>query len=73
VLLSGFMFPVENMPRPVQYLTFLNPLRYFLLILRGIFLKGAGAGILWPQMSALFFMGVATLTAAAVRFRKTAS
>ncbi|MBP2674699.1 MAG: type transporter [Deltaproteobacteria bacterium] len=71
VLLSGFMFPIENMPRSVQCMTLLNPLRYFLVILRGIFLKGAGAGILWPQMAALLAMGSALLAAATLRFRKT--
>jgi ABC-2 type transport system permease protein len=73
VLLSGFMFPVENMPLPVQHLTRLNPLRYFLVILRGIFLKGTGAAVLWPQMAALFAMGAGTLAAATLRFRKTVS
>jgi ABC-2 type transport system permease protein len=73
VLLSGFMFPVENMPRSVQYLTWVNPLRYFLLILRGIFLKGAGVEILWPQMAALLGMGASLLAAATLRFRKTAA
>ncbi len=71
MLLSGFMFPIENMPLPVRYLTYANPLRYFLVILRGIFLKGAGPGILWPQMAALFAMGAATFAAATVRFKKT--
>jgi ABC-2 type transport system permease protein len=71
ILLSGFMFPIENMPPVVQYLTYLDPLRYFLVILRGIFLKGAGAGVLWPQMAALLVMGAATLAAATLRFRKT--
>ena len=73
VLLSGFMFPIENMPLPVQYLTYADPLRYFLVVLRGIFLKGAGAGILWPQMAALLVMGALTLAAATLRFRKTLS
>jgi len=73
VLLSGFMFPIENMPLPVQYLTYANPLRYFLVVLRGIFLKGIGSGILWPQMAALLAMGAATLFAATARFRKTLS
>ncbi len=73
VLLSGFMFPVENMPRSVQYLTWVNPLRYFLVILRGIFLKGAGVEILWPQMAALLGMGASLLAAATLRFRKTAA
>lgn len=71
VLLSGFMFPIANMPVAIQWLTFLNPLRYFLVIIRGIFLKGVGPGILWPQFLALAVMGVSVLSLAARRFRKT--
>ncbi len=71
VLLSGFMFPIANMPRAVQLLTYANPLRHFLVIVRGIFLAGAGAKTLWPQMAALLGIGVATLAVAARRFRKT--
>jgi ABC-2 type transport system permease protein len=71
VLLSGFMFPIANMPEIVQWLTYLNPLRYFLVIIRGIFLKGVGPTILWPQMLALAIMGVVTLWLASKRFRKT--
>lgn len=71
VLLSGFMFPIANMPEPVQWLTFANPLRYFLVVVRGIFLKGVGADVLWPQMAALAAMGVATLWLASSRFQKT--
>jgi ABC-2 type transport system permease protein len=73
VLLSGFMFPIANMPILVQYLTYANPLRYFLVILRGIFLKGAGPGTLWPQMAALLAMGLVTLLFTTRRFRKTMS
>jgi len=71
VLLSGFMFPIANMPPLVQYLTYVNPLRYFLVILRGIFLKGAGAATLWPPMAALLAMGLLTLLITTRRFRKT--
>lgn len=71
VLLSGFMFPIANMPEPVQWLTYANPLRYFLVVVRGIFLKGVGPGILWPQMAALAAMGVVTLWLASRRFQKT--
>ena len=71
MLLSGFMFPIANMPEPIQWLTLLNPLRYFLIIIRGIFLKGVGLEILWPQMAALLALGVATLTVATKRFHKT--
>lgn len=71
VLLSGFMFPIANMPTVIQWLTYLNPLRYFLVIIRGIFLKGVGPEILWPQMVALLIMGLATLWLASSRFKKT--
>ena len=71
ILLSGFIFPIANMPSVVQWLTYLNPLRYFLVIVRGIFLKGVGVGILWPQMLALAILGTATLILAGRRFRKT--
>lgn len=71
ILLSGFMFPIANMPEVIQWLTYLNPLRYFLVIIRGIFLKGVGVGVLWPQMVALAVMGVITLWWASKRFRKT--
>ena len=70
VLLSGFMFPIENMPPVFQYLTYLNPLRYFLIIIRGLFLKGNGLDILWPQMAALLVMGAIVISLSAMRFRK---
>jgi ABC-2 type transport system permease protein len=68
--LSGFIFPIENMPLWIQPLTYLIPLRYFLVILRGIFLKGVGLEILWPQALALFAWGVAVLTLATLRSSK---
>lgn len=71
MLLSGFAFPIENMPQVVQYFTYLNPLRYYLVIIRGIFLKGVGADILWPQMTGLLVLGSAILAFAVTRFRKT--
>jgi ABC-2 type transport system permease protein len=71
ILLSGFVFPIANMPQVVQWLTYLNPLRYFLVIIRGIFLKGVGLQILWPQMVALTIIGVLTFTLAVRRFHKT--
>jgi ABC-2 type transport system permease protein len=70
VLLSGFMFPIANMPPLVQWLTYLNPLRYFLVIIRGLFLKGVGPSVLWPQLLALAVMGFLTLWLAAKRFHK---
>jgi ABC-2 type transport system permease protein len=69
-LLSGFTFPINSMPPLVQALTYLNPLRYFMEIIRGIFLRGTGPSILWPQMLALAVFGVAIFTSSALRFRK---
>ncbi len=70
VLLSGFMFPISNMPEPAQWLTYLNPLRYFLIIIRDIFLKGSGLEILWPQFAALAVLGTALLLVSSLRFKK---
>jgi ABC-2 type transport system permease protein len=70
-MLSGFNFPIQNMPTVVQYLTYLNPLRYFMEIVRGVFLKGVGLDILWPQLLALFVYGVVILGLSALRFHKT--
>jgi len=69
-LLSGFSFPINSMPTSVQWLTYLNPLRYFMEIIRGIFLRGTGPSILWPQMVALAVFGVAIFSGSALRFRK---
>ncbi len=68
--LSGFTFPIANMPRVIQYFTYLIPLRYFLEIVRGVFLKGATIVELWPQALALFVIGVSILTMSVLRFRK---
>jgi len=70
LLLSGFAYPIANMPQIIQYVTVLNPLRYFLVILRGIFLKGAGIEILWPQLAALLVMGICVLAISSMRFQK---
>ena len=69
-MLSGFTFPIRNMPEVVQYITYLNPLRYFMEIVRGIFLKGTGIATLWPQMIALAVIGVSVMGMSAARFRK---
>jgi len=70
MLLSGFIFPIASMPEPMQYITYIIPLRYFLIIIRGIFLKGIGLDILWPQALALLAFGLTVLSLAALRFRK---
>jgi ABC-2 type transport system permease protein len=72
MLLSGFMFPVSSMPRAFQYLTLLNPMRHYLEIVRGVFLKGAGLADLWHQVAALAAMGTGILWLAASRFRRQA-
>jgi ABC-2 type transport system permease protein len=71
MLLSGFAFPIDSMPRPVQWLTFINPLRYYLVIIRDTFLKGSGITILWPEMLALLLLGVTILSFAVNRFKKS--
>ena len=70
MLLSGFMFPVSSMPEAFQWMTLLNPLRHYLEVVRGIFLKGAGADALWPQLLALAAMGATLLWLATARFRR---
>jgi len=70
IMLSGFVFPIANMPQVVQWLTYLNPLMYFLIIIRGIFLKGVGLGMLWPQFLGLLVLGLIVFSGAVGRFRK---
>ena len=70
IYLSGFVFPIENMPSWIQPFTYLIPLRYFLVIVRGIFLKGIGLEVLWPQALALFAWGATVLTLATLRSSK---
>jgi ABC-2 type transport system permease protein len=70
VYLSGFIFPIENMPRVIQWITYLIPLRYFLVIVRSIFLKGVGLETFWPEALALTAWGVAILMLAIVRSSK---
>jgi ABC-2 type transport system permease protein len=70
MLLSGFAFPIRNMPPVVQYLTYLNPLRYFMQIVRALFLKGAGVESLWQEITALLVFGVVILNLSALRFHK---
>jgi ABC-2 type transport system permease protein len=70
-LLSGFIFPIYNMPVLIQCITIINPLRYFIVILRGIFLKGVGITILWPEILILLIMGIFVLTVSSLRFHKS--
>jgi ABC-2 type transport system permease protein len=70
VAFSGFGFPISTMPQWMQVLTYLVPLRYFLVVLRGTYLKGVGFEILWPQMAAMAGLGFSLLTIAILRFHK---
>ena len=70
ITFSGFGFPISTMPQWLQYLTYLSPLRYFLVVLRGTYLKGVGMEILWPQMVAMGALGISLLTIAVLRFHK---
>jgi ABC-2 type transport system permease protein len=69
-ILSGFAFPLENMPEWIQYITYANPLRYFLVIIRGVFLKANGLDILWPQLLALAVLGGLMILLSSLRFQK---
>jgi ABC-2 type transport system permease protein len=71
ILLSGFIFPIANMPPVIQLVTYVNPLRYFLVIIRDIFLKGSGLEILWPQIAALLTLGLGVIILAVRRVGKT--
>ncbi len=71
IILSGFLYPVETMPRAFELLTYLNPLRHFLEIVRGVFLKGAGVAELWRQLSVLALMAAVGLALATQRFRRS--
>jgi drug efflux transport system permease protein len=70
VTFSGFGFPISTMPQWLQYLTYLSPLRYFLVVLRGTYLKGIGLDLLWPQMAAMGALGVGMLIVSVLRFHK---
>jgi ABC-2 type transport system permease protein len=70
MFLSGFAFPIANMPLLIQYISYLIPLRYFLEIVRGVFLKGTSLAQIWPQAVALFALGVTILSLAVMRFHK---
>ena len=70
ITFSGFGFPISTMPQWMQLLSYANPLRYFLVVVRGTYLKGVGMEILWPQMAAMASLGAALLTVAILRFHE---
>jgi len=69
-MLSGFTVPIRNMPDAIQYLTYLNPLRYYMETVRGVFLKGSGLDVLWPQTAALMIFGLVIISLSVLRFKK---
>ncbi|MDE3137883.1 MAG: ABC transporter permease [Acidobacteriota bacterium] len=71
IIFSGFGFPIGSMPEIFQKLSYLDPLRYFLVVIRGVYLKGVGVETLWPQMAAMAAFAVAALTISALRFQKS--
>ncbi len=70
-ILSGFSFPIATMPPVMQWLSNVNPMTYYLVVIRGTFLKGVGLDVLWPQMAALAALGVAFLGLSVLRFHKS--
>jgi len=70
-ILSGFAFPIPAMPRIMQWFTYLNPLRYFLVVIRALFLKGVGFSALLPDFAAMFLLGTGALALSVLRFRKS--
>jgi len=69
-ILSGFAFPIAAMPQVLQWFTLINPLRYFLVVIRSVFLKGVGIGVLWPDLAAMALLGAGMFTLSVLRFRK---
>jgi len=70
-ILSGFAFPIAAMPRLLQWFTVINPLRYFLVVIRAVFLKGVGLAVLWPDLAAMALLALVMLTISVLRFRKS--
>ncbi len=70
-ILSGFAFPIAAMPKLLQWFTVINPLRYFLVVIRAVFLKGVGLAVLWPDMLALTLLALVMLAISVLRFRKS--
>jgi ABC-2 type transport system permease protein len=71
ILLSGFMFPYDGMPRPAQWIAEVFPLTHFLRLIRGVMLRGAGLAELWTELAALAAFVIVVLIVAVRRFRKS--
>jgi ABC-2 type transport system permease protein len=70
-ILSGFAFPISSMPLVLQWFTYVNPLRYYLIVIRGVLLKGVGLSVLWPEFVAMTILATGLLTLSILRFHKT--
>jgi ABC-2 type transport system permease protein len=70
ILLSGLIFPIANMPPFFQYITYINPLRYYITVVQGVFLKGVGMTYLWQEMTAMSVMGLVMLGLSVNHFRR---
>jgi ABC-2 type transport system permease protein len=70
-ILSGFAFPTTSMPQVLQWFSYINPLRYYLVVIRGVLLKGVGLNVLWPDFLAMAALAAALLALSILRFRKT--
>ena len=70
IIMSGFLFPIENMPKSMQYLSYINPVRYFITVVRELFLKGSGLTHLWPQGLIMLIFSIVILTVSSIRFQK---
>jgi ABC-2 type transport system permease protein len=71
IYLSGLVFPIDNMPHVIQVAALAIPVRYYAIVLRGVFLKGVGLDVLWPEALALLGIGAGLLVVASLRFRKS--
>jgi ABC-2 type transport system permease protein len=71
IIFSGFGSPISSMPNWMQYVTYLNPMRYYEIVLRSVYLKGVGLDVLWPQMAAMAAIGIFMLTISVLRFHKS--
>lgn len=71
MLMSGIFFPIENMPIAIKWIAYIDPLKYFIVLLRNVMLKGTIPEVFWPNFAAIFLITVASVAVAARRFRQT--
>ena len=71
IIFSGFVFPISSIPSALRWITYLDPLRYFEVVLRSVYLKGVGLSVLWPQMLAMAIFAPLLFTISILRFQKS--